>query len=139
MTRLSKNFTSEEFECPCCGELIVSPALISKLQELRDIVGKPIRITSGYRCIQYNKSVDGYSNSPHTEGVAADIKVKGMTPVTLAVLADRIKYIRIGIYKSHTHIDIKCPNPSKYWLVKNGKYIYSKGEKDLHKFLKKNL
>jgi len=139
VTRLSKNFTSEEFECPCCGELIVSPALISKLQELRDIVGKPIRITSGYRCIQYNKNVGGYSHSPHLTGEGADIKVKGMTPVTLAIIANRIKYIRIGIYSSHTHIDVKCPNPSKYWLFKNSKYIYSGKERDLNKFLKKNL
>ena len=87
----------------------------------------------------YNLHIGGVSSSPHLEGLAADIQVSGMTPVTLGILASRIHYIRIGIYDKHLHIDIKSPNPSKYWLVKNGKYIYSGKEKNLSKFLKNNL
>ncbi len=139
MTKLSANFNESEFACPCCGKIKVAGTLVLKLQELRDIIGEPIHITSGYRCPQYNKSVGGYSNSPHLTGEGVDIQVKGMTPVTLAVIANRIPYIRIGIYPSHLHIDVRPANPSKYWLVKDGKYIYSKGEKDLNKFLKKNI
>jgi len=141
MTKLSKNFDSSEFLCPCgqCEAKRISPTLISKLQMLRDLVGEPIRITSGYRCEQYNKSVGGSVNSPHLTGEGADLQVRGMTPFTLAILADRIKYIRIGIYPTHLHIDIKPAKPSKYWLVKHDKYIYSGKEKDLNKFLKKNL
>ena len=58
MTKLSKNFTSDEFKCPCCGVINISTILIDKLQELRDLINKPIIITSGYRCGQYNKSID---------------------------------------------------------------------------------
>ena len=137
--KLSKDFDDSEFFCPCCGESNISPALILKLQSLRDLVGKPIHITSGYRCHSYNKRIRGADNSPHLEGLASDIQVSGMAPTTLAILADRIKYIRIGIYEKHLHIDVKPANPSKYWLVKGNKYIYSDKEKDLNKFLKKNL
>ena len=138
--KLSANFSVYEFGCGCgCGYDDISPKLVDKLQSLRDLVGKPIIVTSGCRCHAYNRHIRGVINSPHLEGLAADIQVKGMTPLTLAVLADRIYYIRIGIYPKHLHIDIKPPNPSKYWLVKNNKYIYSGKEKDLNKFLKKNL
>ena len=149
MTKLSKNFDSSEFVCPCCGKLKISPTLIDKLQELRDIINEPIIITSGYRCQQYNKSIGGYSHSPHLKGEAADIQVKGLSintvnyriPIVLAGIASKITGIRIGIYPNHLHIDIRPANPSKYWLVKKygGKYIYSGKEKSLAKFLKKNL
>ena len=140
MPKLSKNFEQYEFDCGCgCGEDEVDPKLVDKLQCLRDLVGKPIIVTSGCRCTLYNKHIGGVENSPHLLGLAADIQVEGMTPVTLSILANRIQYIRIGIYPVHVHIDIKPPNPSKYWIVKNNKYIYSGKEKDLNKFLKKNL
>jgi len=140
MTKLSKNFDSSEFTCGCgCQKEKVSLKLVDKLQDLRDLVGKPIIITSGYRCKAYNKHIGGAVNSPHLTGEGADLQVKDMTPVALAELANRIHYIRIGIYPSHTHIDVRPAMPSKYWIVKNGKYIYSKGEMDLYKFLKNNL
>jgi len=141
MTKLSKNFTDSEFVCPCCNGGIVSETLIAKLQELRDLINKPIIVTSGYRCPAYNKSIGGYSHSPHLIGEAADIKIKGLSPITIASIAQRIPYIRIGIYPAHVHIDIRPANPSKFWLVKKygGEYIYSGKEKNLAKFLKNNL
>ena len=140
MTKLSKDFSDFEFACGCgCGYDDIDPKLVDKLQMLRDLVGKPIIVTSGCRCALYNKHIGGVINSPHLEGLAADIQVSGMTPVTLSILANRIQYIRIGIYEKHLHMDIKPPNPSKYWIVKKNKYIYSGKEKDLNKFLKKNL
>lgn len=141
MTKTNKNFTLDEFACPCCGKIVISTILIDKLQQLRDLINKPIIITSGYRCSAYNKKVGGYSHSPHLTGEAADIKVAYMSPVELAILASSIADIRIGVYRGHVHIDIRPANPSKYWLVKKygDKPIYSKREKDLAKFLKNNL
>ena len=140
MSKLSKDFERGEFVCGCgCGYDDIDPKLVDKLQCLRDLVEKPIVVTSGCRCHDYNKHIGGVIDSPHLEGIAADLQVEGMTPVTLAILANRIQYIRIGIYPVHVHIDIKPPNPSKYWLIKNNQYIYSRKEKDLNKFLKKNL
>ena len=138
--KLSKDFQRAEFGCGCgCGYDDINLKLVDKLQSLRDLVEKPIVVTSGCRCELYNSHIGGVISSPHLDGLAADIQVDGMTPVTLAILANRIQYMRIGIYPKHLHIDIKPANPSKYWIVKKNKYIYSKGEKDLNKFLKKNL
>ena len=44
------------------------------LQPIRDRYGKPIIITSGYRCRALNKAVGGARNSDHLYGCAADIK-----------------------------------------------------------------
>ena len=42
--------------------------------EIREKDGKPIIITSGYRCQELNKKVGGKSNSFHLKGLAADLK-----------------------------------------------------------------
>lgn len=49
------------------------------LQPLRNLYGRPVIITSGYRCQQLNKLVGGVANSYHTRGNAADIHVKDKT------------------------------------------------------------
>ena len=52
------------------------------LQPLRDKLGKPIIINSGYRCRQLNShpKIKGAANSNHLYGFAADIRVSGMPP-----------------------------------------------------------
>lgn len=52
------------------------------LDPLRRIYGKPIIITSGYRCQKLNTLVGGVSNSWHTQGNAADIHVSSLTEAT---------------------------------------------------------
>lgn len=136
--KLSKDFDSKEFACPCCGGEMVDAKLIFELQELRDLVGKPVDISSGYRCKKENKRIGGYECSPHLTGLAVDIKVKGMSPVRLADIAKTLNNVRLGIYPNHLHIDVLPPRPSRYWLVKKygQKAIYSGKERDLKKFLR---
>ena len=43
------------------------------LDPLRKAYGKPIRITSGFRCPKLNKAVGGSPTSQHMKGMAADI------------------------------------------------------------------
>ena len=46
---------------------------VEVLQPLRDLYGKPIIITSGYRSAKVNEAVGGARNSQHSMGEAADI------------------------------------------------------------------
>ena len=48
-------------------------SFLEKLDELRELYGHPIIITSGYRCKTHNAKVNGRSNSQHLGGNAADI------------------------------------------------------------------
>ena len=45
------------------------------LQPLRDALGCPIVITSGFRCAELNKRIGGAANSGHLYGQAADFIV----------------------------------------------------------------
>ena len=47
------------------------------LEVLRDKVGQPIIINSGYRSPQLNRKVGGAANSNHLTGCAADIRTSG--------------------------------------------------------------
>lgn len=50
-------------------------ALINNvLDPLREAYGKPIIVTSGYRCERLNKLVNGSKTSQHLYGFAADIR-----------------------------------------------------------------
>lgn len=106
--RLTENFTLAEFACRCCGAAKIDPELVRKLQQLRDRIGKPITITSGYRCPAHNKAVGGAANSQHLYGTAADIVVKGMSPATVADHAEVIGFGGIGRYAGFTHVDTRA-------------------------------
>lgn len=47
--------------------------LIDFLNPIREAWGKPIIVTSGYRCNELNKKVGGVSNSAHTIGYGVDL------------------------------------------------------------------
>ena len=89
-TRISKNFTLEELRdsatakklgivnAPGVDEVCNLCALVHHvLQPLRDAMGEPIKIGSGYRCPQLNRAVGGVGNSQHLTGQAADLCIDG--------------------------------------------------------------
>ena len=47
---------------------------LQALNEIRKGYGKPIIITSGYRCKELNAKVGGKPNSKHLKGLAVDLK-----------------------------------------------------------------
>jgi uncharacterized protein YcbK (DUF882 family) len=53
--------------------------IVNVMQPLRNYVGKPIIITSGYRSIGLNAKVGGVPNSQHLNGQACDFVIQGMT------------------------------------------------------------
>ena len=48
--------------------------LLEVLDDLREFYGKPIRITSGFRCAELNRLVGGSPTSAHVIGYAADLQ-----------------------------------------------------------------
>ena len=126
---LSTNFWKWEFRCPCkkCRrkKVRVSQLLIFKLEMLRVVLGnKPIIINSGNRCPEENERVGGDPNSAHITGLAADIKVKGVSILDIGLAAEKIGGLRIGIAKTYCHLDVRPPSPSKFWIYENN-IIYS--------------
>lgn len=127
---LSANFKVREFACKCsrCQELLVDEELVSCLQKLRDHFGVPVNINSGYRCQAHNAEVGGSATSHHMKGMAADVRVKGIAPATVAKYAESIGVQRIGLYDSFVHIG--SDTRKRYWLGHEGTNVDTFQEKE---------
>lgn len=119
--QLTRDFTDEEFKCPCCGELLDSlpfRAFLAKLQDARSMARTPFVITSGYRCPKHNKTVRGERDSSHLKGLAADIRAQTSSE-RFAIVDGLIKagFTRIGIGRNFTHVDMDISKPQLVmWL-----------------------
>lgn len=92
-----------------------------KLEALRKKAGnKPIYITSGFRSVNHNNSVEGSSNSMHMYGIAADIKISGKTPYEIQQLAKTCGFSGIIRYSNFVHVDSRQEYPygSSFWYWK---------------------
>lgn len=124
MGDLSKNFNRLEFACKginCCGHSApVHPDLIDALQALRDLIGKPLLIISGFRCNRHNQAVNGAEHSFHTLGMAVDVSCPGgLSPEDLAAMAVEIPLFRdggIGVYAAWTHLDVRKSGRARWRL-----------------------
>lgn len=116
--KLTKNFSKSEFDSKDGAEMPKDvlnnvKILAENLQVLRDAIGKPIKINSGYRSKSHNKNIGGSRNSQHLLGKAADIVVKGMTSKTVLKIIENLILTKdmqdggIGYYSNFTHYDIR--------------------------------
>lgn len=83
--------------------------LAAFLEQVRETLGKPIKINSAYRSPEVNEQVGGSKTSQHCYGCAADIRVNGMTPdeVVRAVIAAKLPFDQvIREFDRWTHISI---------------------------------
>ena len=105
-------FDTREFASPDTGEVKVSTDLITRLNQLREDLGVPIHVTSGYRTPEYNEQIGGADQSRHITGEAADIVAEGISPEELADAAEEY-FPGIGIYEDgHVHVDV---GPEREW------------------------
>lgn len=79
------------------------------LECVREDFGKPLRISSGYRCKELNDIVPGASDeSYHLEGRAVDILIGGLNDKEVAELVDSLnEYKPVEIYQkgnSYVHV-----------------------------------
>lgn len=93
-------FKESEFTCKCgCGQTKMDPLFIAKLNNLRHEYGKPMIVTSGYRCPNHPVEARKASAAPgmHTTGKAADIAVTGADAHRLLTLALEAGFRGIGV------------------------------------------
>ncbi len=114
-TYLSKNFQVKEFACKDGTDtILIDSELVTVLQKIRDHFGAPLTITSGYRTASHNAAVGGASNSYHMKGMAADIKVQGVSPRQVAAYAELLGVRGIGLYSTWVHVDTRTSS-SYFW------------------------
>ena len=73
-------------------------------ERVREIVGKPLIINSGYRCVELNNYLKGSLTSQHLLAEAIDIRVSGKTANELfqIIVASDLKYDQIILEKVGT-------------------------------------
>lgn len=111
MGDLSAHFSTSEFACHGFGasghpahSTVVDRHLVEHLEQLRQLVGRPVRIISGHRCEWWNRRVGGARSSRHLTGQAADIHV-GVATVQEAERAGFRGIGRKGRYA--VHVDVR--------------------------------
>ena len=77
MAKDTKNFKVSEFACHCCEQNKIEQSVLNICQKIRDELGAPVHINSGYRCQKHNAKVSKTSNSQHIYGKAADLSCVG--------------------------------------------------------------
>jgi uncharacterized protein YcbK (DUF882 family) len=102
------NFSEAEFRCKCgaCGgSIVMEPAFLDKLQAVRDAVGFPMPVTSGYRCSAHPEERKKKGGpGAHHHGVAADIACDGRGAILLEMAFVKVQEAagdkRIGLGRS---------------------------------------
>lgn len=138
MGTISKNFSYHEFEHSEAARqyrimnIISTPevrdavkSLVANLlQPLRDKVGRPLNISSGYRNAELNAKVGGVATSQHCKGEAADVWCATLTPYQLArvVLENGIPYDQMILYPSFVHLSYRKEGEQRMQLLYNASY-----------------
>lgn len=92
------------------------------IQEVRDLIGHPVFISSGYRSPEVNAAVGGSPTSQHTEGLAADFKAPGFGMPSsivryLVAHAARLPFDQLIHEGSWVHISFVQSKPRHQVLV----------------------
>ena len=126
---ITTNFRWDEFIHPTHQKYVTQEiedrivALANRLQVIRDLTGKSIIITSGFRPSEYNDQLPNSTKanpklplvpgngSYHIYGMAVDVVMPHMDAPTLQ------KFLQdwsggMGCYKTYTHLDI---GPKRRW------------------------
>ena len=140
MGTITKDFSYREFEASSVAErkgicnVITSFAVRDAvkelaetvLQPLRDRVGHPLRINSGYRSPELNKEIKGSSpTSQHVKGEAADIAAAD--PYLLASVIRNTPEIwreidQMILYPSFVHVSHRKGGPQRRQVIYNWRY-----------------
>jgi zinc D-Ala-D-Ala carboxypeptidase len=103
------SFSPQEIACRGSGRLVVVPDALDKLQALRDRLGKPMIVNSGYRSPEHNRVVGGAKNSRHMLGIAFDVRMDNHDPHTYIAAALAVGFRGIGTYprQNFVHVDAR--------------------------------
>ena len=126
MPKDTKNFKVSEFTCHCgCGKNEIQQPVLNMCQKIRDELGQPVKINSGYRCPAHNAKVSKAKASRHTMGKAADLSsASGSLSILLAVhklfLDGKLPELGYCIFypnKNFVHVDLDVRPSGKVFEV----------------------
>lgn len=142
--KLTENFTFDELTSTSHNELLEANRESAKsfmkqlkyitgtLEEIRAILGVPLRVTSGFRNNALNKAVGGSPTSGHTKGLCADVIPLGMDVVEAQkkIIANKdkcpsLKKCILEMVKGsewlHVEAKTEANQPTQFFATTNGK------------------
>ena len=123
---ITANFSVNEMACRCgCGTSEMDPEFMRMLQELRDQMQGPLRVSSGRRCDHHNDAVStakNKKNGVYNLGQDSNILISGERAMLLFEKARQIGFIGSGLsQKSGT------PHPQRFIHLDTKPKHYDKG------------
>ena len=108
------SFSPAEIACRGTGAIKINTEAMDKLQSMRNRLGKPMIVLSGYRSPAHNKAVGGAPHSKHMDGTAFDIAMSNHDPVAFEAAARAVGFLGFGTYprSGFMHIDL---GPARQW------------------------
>lgn len=109
-----KNFKFSEYKCKCGGKYCngkpheLAIHIVMANQYVRNIYGKSVTITSGLRCIKWNKIQGGTDNSVHPKGQASDSGIDGISASNLRAKYKELPFVYYSydITSKYVHISV---------------------------------
>ena len=121
------HFTPAELHCDCVkhckGEYFHDEKFMDALEKMREILGAPIVINSGRRCLKHNKAVGGASQSMHMKSIAVDIKIAPHQRKSLYEAAIAAGFTGLGFGVNFMHLDVGV---RRRWTYPGGLAIWKK-------------
>jgi hypothetical protein len=91
------NFTLAEFACKHTGRCEMDPDFLDRMQALRDLLGEPLPVSSGYRDRSHPEEAGKAEPGAHAHGCAGDITCDGRLAFKILGLAPGLGFTGIGI------------------------------------------
>ena len=117
-----KYFTAAELKCSHCNKEGMNINFMKKIEALREELGFPFIVTSGYRCTKHPIEIEKYTVGAHTTGRAIDVSVYGENAYKLLSGALKAGFTGIGVNQKgdsrFIHIDDieESPERPRPWV-----------------------
>ncbi|GAL26779.1 hypothetical protein JCM19239_5280 [Vibrio variabilis] len=99
--------TDGKLRCTCgCGQYHVKQHALDQLQQVRDVLNRPLTVTSGYRCERHPEERCKPVPGQHNKGVAFDVAIVGGAQRYEVIKAGlQCGATGIGVAKTFVHLD----------------------------------
>ena len=90
-------FTEDELKCSHCGACDMDDNFMLMVDALRRNYGKPLTVTSAYRCSDHPVEVKKKKAGAHQYGRAVDLAVEGSEAFKIIKMAQEMGFTGIGV------------------------------------------
>ncbi len=126
--RISYYFSKKDFKCQSglTEKLKISAGLVGCLEYLQAKIKGKVKVVKGYECVESAEKNKRLKRNYHSQGLAVNIAVEGMTLTALFEVVEQIQeFTVIGINYDENYIHICCAKDKarELWVIKNSQEV----------------